>query len=661
MSDSSNSPRCLSSHKAIKQLKTDIPTDATLAERIAYEVAHPDDWHFIHTILRLYPSRLSCALARRYVAIHTSTNRFNANTDLRAWVQVAKECGIALTADFNRIQEIADDRSRNALTAQRWGGSSESGQYRSVAQYVRNAGIEPIEPNDETPSGTVTQSGCIKRMTNKNWWSRQLRKKLQRERERITMKIGLVCKQKDIYCSREALSDNQAQQAKNQALLENMVATDGEVSISLADIAKSNVSNPEVRHAELMTRLKGFEHLINENGQEAIFVTVTCPSRMHSILSKAKIGTRNPKYDGTTPDKAHKYLQKTWQQCRAKLNRENIPLEGMRIAEPHHDGCPHWHLALSTDPERKHDLIDIITHYFTREDSDEKGIENRVKVEFVRSIAGYLSKYISKNIDGKHVDKDFHGKDAKTSAESVRAWASLWGIRQFQPIGGASVTVYRELRRIREKSEVPASMLDIWNAADSGDWAEYERLQGGLNTPKSTHKVQLAKAWSDKPNQFGEATGNIIVGVFAANDYLDTRPKTWTIGAKKDSLDINQLIADAIGTNHTAALYSGYCAQFKTGNLSEIEPEENAIFEASVQLFTQGQVALDSLGVAPTGAQKTNQNDPPDYISHPPFDEYAYEYDPSEPHQEHSALDLWDQYETLAETEKAPQTSIQAA
>ncbi|WP_101756742.1 hypothetical protein [Oceanicoccus sp. KOV_DT_Chl] len=39
-----------------------------------------------------------------------------------------------------------------------------------------------------------------------------------------------------------------------------------------------------------------------------------------------------------------------------------------------------------------------------------------------------------------------YGFDAIDSAIRIRAWAPNWGIRQFQQIGGPSVTAYREAR-----------------------------------------------------------------------------------------------------------------------------------------------------------------------------------------------------------------------
>ncbi|QDQ29162.1 hypothetical protein FNU76_23970 [Chitinimonas arctica] len=68
----------------------------------------------------------------------------------------------------------------------------------------------------------------------------------------------------------------------------------------------------------------------------------------------------------------------------------------------------------------------------------------------------YILKYLAKNLtgrknDGGEIGQDFEiGKGAVEGAELVRIWASLWGIRQFQAFGDASVSVWREARRLRD-------------------------------------------------------------------------------------------------------------------------------------------------------------------------------------------------------------------
>ena len=253
---------------------------------------------------------------------------------------------------------------------------------------------------------------------------------------------------------------------------------------SLKEISDKNVSNPTIRKGELMTRMRGIEEIAKEHGHVGSFVTLTCPSKYHCAYASS--GDRNPNWNGATPYQAQQYLNQVWARIRAELARQEINIQGMRVAEPQHDGTPHWHMMLFMAPEQLAAFSVVVMKYALAEDGDEKGAkENRVKLVDIDpekgSATGYIAKYISKNIDGQGLDADIDGGDATVAAQRVEAWASCWGIRQFQQIGGAPVTPWRELRRLKTDNSEDEQFEAVRLAADKGDWKSYVQLMCGVS------------------------------------------------------------------------------------------------------------------------------------------------------------------------------------
>jgi hypothetical protein len=418
---------------------------------------------------------------------------------------------------------------------------SQQDVYQWSADFVNGKGLKAPEINTKQ-----TLEGCIKRMQDKSWWLRRLRRLLNKSREEVMIYLNQVNRNKGIYCSDLTALNRQFQKQKQEEMLKSLTMTNelGE-QFSLYDLSQVNVSNPVIRRNELMTRARGFEDMALELGHEGIFVTLTCPSKYHNAYSKS--GQRNPRWQGLMPYEGQQYLCKTWSKIRSELARQNIHIYGLRIAEPQHDGTPHWHMMLFMEKCQIDNFTLIIKRYSLEEDGDEKGAEdNRCDFKLIDrkkgSATGYIAKYVCKNIDGKDLDKGVHGEDPIMAAQRVEAWASCWGIRQFQQIGGVSVTVWRELRRFRkpeaEKSVYEdESFMEIHKAADSGNWASYTKLMGGVFCIR---KSQVLRPYYElvvnkitgliKTSWFDGLITTKLKGIKYKGSQIITRIHTWQLG-----------------------------------------------------------------------------------------------------------------------------------
>lgn len=379
----------------------------------------------------------------------------------------------------------------------------------------------------------ITDAGAIARMSDEKWWRRQLRKMHAKTVEASAIKLGYVNKARDVYVSGESVHRRIQQNKRNANILESTIAVnEAGQEFTLAELAATSVANKSIRRAELMTRISGFEVIAKDMNHVGSFMTITCPSRMHKwrTVNNGKV-IENPKYDGTNPAQAQAHLSKTWARIRAALARRKINMYGFRVAEPQHDGTPHWHFLIFHAEQHSKEIEQTVWKYALKDSPDEKGAHaHRVDFKAIDpkkgTASGYIAKYIAKNIDGLHVGEDLYGNPAMETSLRVETWATTWGIRQFQQVGGAPVTVWRELRRIKKMPiGVPDFMIDAWKATnkikikehtsnEAAAWDDYIRAQGGPFIGRK-HKIKMSMQDKEGFGRYGEPLGPRPVGVEA--------------------------------------------------------------------------------------------------------------------------------------------------
>ncbi len=350
--------------------------------------------------------------------------------------------------------------------------------YHQLAAFTSEFGIKP--PCKYKKQNELSALQDISRMISEKWWLGRLVKSRKIMREHLAIAMGQVSSKASAYASWDCVREHQEQQKRNWEYIKQCELFDEETEekADLAEMVLKSVSNPAIRRHELMVRCRGCEDIGNELGLQGLFLTLTTPSKYHNSYKK---GGFIDHWNGASPREAQAYLNNAWQRIRAKLGREEIRWFGVRVAEPHHDGTPHWHLLIWVKPEEVAQVRDIFISYATQEDRAELHpqyekekqkpfrkcayvgpMDYRPRCDFgyidpeKGTATGYIAKYISKNIDGFAMDdevSDETGKSVKDMAKNVSAWKSRWAIRQFQFFGGAPVTTYRELRRFASQNK----------------------------------------------------------------------------------------------------------------------------------------------------------------------------------------------------------------
>lgn len=467
---------------------------------------------------------------------------------------LAEEIAQFIALELSKVSTEAEEQSLSDFKAAAAMLKRAKSIAREVGQALPVKGKKTLSLDDMTP--------IIARLLSPDWWKRKLRRQAAIWREHLYIAFGQVSKKTSAYASRKAILEWREQKRRTREFLKSMELEDKEGNrFDLLGKYDASVSNPAIRRCELMTRIRGFENICEELGYAGEFYTITAPSRYHATNVH---GHRNPKWDGTSPSGTQKYLCNIWAKIRAKLARKEISIFGIRVAEPHQDGTPHWHMLMFMKPEHVKTVRRVIADYAMEEDAYELRNDRTRKARFhvepidpdKGSATGYIAKYISKNIDGFALDDetdDESGKPLREMAASVSAWAARWRIRQFQFIGGAPVTVYRELRRLDDHETAIGLSVEFaaaHDAADVGDWAGYTNAQGGPFVKRAALAVKNWYESGEELSAFGEEVVRIR-GVYdtqvGSHCPIITRLVEWKIVPKR-AVD---LAVDLSGANAT--------------------------------------------------------------------------------------------------------------
>lgn len=392
----------------------------------------------------------------------------------------------------------------------------------SAGRAVLDAGIKP-RATAKTITGFVERAKCPK------WWRSQLRRQNNQANDQCARDIGIVKKGEQDYCADATVSRRAAQKKRNrETMADTLLVCEDDGSIkSVLELSDAGVSNPVNRRHELMTRIKGLEEWARVNEQEADFWTITTPSQFHRFRMD---GRRNAKWNRSTPAQAHKYLCGQWAKVRAELSKYGAKIYGMRVVEPHKDGCPHWHILLFGEAGDIEAARVVARRFALQMDGEEKGAEGArftaVRIDPARgSATGYAAKYVAKNIDGEHLSGDLFQGAANTAAR-VDAWAACWRIRQFQFFGHARapVTLWRALRRFREPFELDTAIEQLRKIVDQGCFGSYIYAQ-------TMGSIKLILESPEGLNMYGEERAKVPVGCFcdSTQDYVNIEGKKWRL------------------------------------------------------------------------------------------------------------------------------------
>lgn len=336
-------------------------------------------------------------------------------------------------------------------------------------------------------------------------WRRKLRKTGLSAQGLMTSSLAMANENKH-YCSDHSVMHYVERKAKERAYLAKKAVrfekADGSTdTISLLDVADDKTS---ADIAEVYAINKAYEHEAKTLGLDAYFLTLTLPGEFHPSPRRCH-GQLNADWNtGYGLEEAGAEIQKMWRSIMREIKKtpEFLGAFGMKVLEPHKDGCPHLHAMLYLPPTYQINENGIFSEGHTQQKLNEIVAqfvpgEHQREIRLIRkdttggeasmSPASYVMKYILKSMKdaGDRPDLltgNIKSKDPETRARAKaemarfrhKAWLGTLGRRGFSFVGMRGIRgIWRKLWNATPESLAGAgpALLGVKNHIDNAQRA----------------------------------------------------------------------------------------------------------------------------------------------------------------------------------------------
>lgn len=251
------------------------------------------------------------------------------------------------------------------------------------------------------------------------------------------------------------------------------------------------------RLAALYVQTLGLDDLAQRRGLVPVFITMTLPPPHHPNPQHGLPYAGMDWESAPSPADTDAALADTWQLFRARLAANDIDLLGLRVVEPHEDGCPHLHALLYPKDEAQAARMDHHLQALCPEPVEGERIASKL-VHIDRdkaSAASYVMRYLLKCLPvreeaAKHADGTITDGDPDHLAhhDEVQAWASERRLRRFAWLGMHGLrTVWQRVRGMTEDevAAAPDSVQRAARAMHAGEWGDAMEALGVIRADKA--------------------------------------------------------------------------------------------------------------------------------------------------------------------------------